>query len=208
MRATAVLVVPLAAALLLWIVAVATDTPGPATGDALSPAQQQGSGHDDDAVGRREADQRSGTRTDDDRADGPVVVDFDGVCEVEVAADAQVEDLRPWQFPECERAPVAVSGAASSWIVVLASLSGDDFSEADALRRLEQDPDGRHLLWSSHYPSLNPDLWVVAAGPFADEDVATRTAERIGGYPRELSDDPDARYCATSDGCAGERRRP
>ena len=71
--------------------------------------------------------------------------------------------------------------------------------------RERADGAGRDLLWSSHYPSLNPDLWVLFDGPFDDEDAATDAADAIGGgsYPRVLSDDDGDRYCIADDGCVG-----
>jgi hypothetical protein len=91
-------------------------------------------------------------------------------------------------------------------VVVVQSLSGDDFTEAEALERVDTIGDGQQLLWSSHYPSLNPDLWVVIEGPFDGEAAAAARADEVGGgaYPRELSDDEDDRYCVAADGCMGQ----
>ncbi len=84
----------------------------------------------------------------------------------------------------------------------MASLSGAEFTEDEALDRLDT---GQLLLWSSEYPSLNPGLWVIVEGPFETEAEAGRAARRIGNgaYPRALTDDTDDRYCALARGCAG-----
>jgi hypothetical protein len=148
------------------------------------------------------------TSSPEDDGDGPrTSVDLGGGCVVEVADGTPVDELRPWQFEECDRAPVVLSASEERWVAVIESLSDADFSEEEALARFEGEED-RLLLWSSHYPSLNPGLWVIVAGPFDDQEAATEAARRIGGgaYPRALTDDDGDRYCVAADGCVGETR--
>jgi UDP-N-acetylmuramoyl-L-alanyl-D-glutamate--2,6-diaminopimelate ligase len=131
------------------------------------------------------------------------------VCSVEVSAaevEASETPLRPWQFDECERAPVDLDGGVERWIVVIASVDGD-LSEDQALQRAEDRGDYR-LLWSSHYPSLNPGWWVVFDGPFSSEDDAAQAADSAGGgaYLRVLTDEDGAGIsgrAAPSDGAGG-----
>lgn len=138
----------------------------------------------------------------------PVTVEFDGQCTVEVPGTLEQDELRPWDFKECEFAPVVVEPDEKRWIVVLASLASSDFTAADARQRASQHRSA-DVLWSSHYPSLNPDLWVVFRGPLPSEGSAADAANSTGGgaYERELSDDPGDRYCLATDGCRGERRQ-
>lgn len=138
-------------------------------------------------------------------------VSFDGVCDVWLTRDELATQLvRPWQFPgECPSAPVSLEGVSERWIVVVASLNGNDFRFDEALARATESGLHGQVLWSSHYSSLNPDLWVVYDGPFPDRGSAATAAQRRGGssYPRVLSDDTGDRYCAdVVDNCAGERR--
>lgn len=140
-----------------------------------------------------------------------VRVDFDGVCFVDMLEEEiYAGDPRPWQFPQfCPSAPVDLTGVSERWIIVVASLNGDDFDYLGALERANREGLPGRVLWSTHYPSLNPHLWVVYDGPFADESGAASAARARGdaSYPRVLSDDSADRYCVAADGCLGERDR-
>ncbi len=129
-------------------------------------------------------------------ADGTQLVDLDGVCEVELAADELRPDPRPWNLDPCTAAPIDLDDGAV-WIIVLASLSGDEQDEAGARETAEDRGFGDRLLWSDHYPSLNPGWWVAFDGPFTTEDEAVQAADERGGgaYPRRLEDDTSPRYC-------------
>jgi hypothetical protein len=138
-------------------------------------------------------------------------IDFDGVCTVTVggsegsaeeaeegaAGDEVADEPRPWHFDECTSAPVELADSGDQrWIVVLASLPRNEYDEGSARERADELGFEQQVLYSSHYPSLNPDLWVVYDGPFADEDEArTAAAEHGGGaYPRVLADEGGDRY--------------
>jgi hypothetical protein len=223
-RAAAVVVGLLLLSLSAWFVlGLVTTDPQPRAPDVLggpAPAEPPPRSGGESAAGGQsedEADDPDQAPTDgaDDATDDaegpdeggtePVTIDFDGVCRVEVEPAEQTSDPRPWDFEACERAPISLQGAETRWIVVLDSLAGEDFTEAEALGRTRGD---QRLLWSTHYPSLNPDLWVVVEGPYDDRPAAIEAAERLGGgaYPRELSDDEGDRYCVAADGCIGETR--
>lgn len=182
------------------------DTGSPSSGPSDAPeSDDHGAADDDGAVSDGDGTDRDGS---DDGGDGTTErIDFDGVCVVEVEGDLAPEERRPWRFDACERAPITLEGTQERWVAIVASLSGDDFTEAEALQRIDGD-DERLLLWSSHYPSLNPGLWVIVEGPFEDRAAATNAAQRLGGgaYPRALTDDDDDRYCVAADGCVGETR--
>ncbi len=137
---------------------------------------------------------------------GTVQLDFDGVCTVEVEAE-DVDDPRPWHFDECTSAPIELTAGDERWVVVIASLSDEGYDEVAARERAAEEGFEDNLLWSSHYPSLNPGLWVVFDGPFGDQQEARSAAAEIGGgsYPRVLSDDDDDRYCVAADGCVGDQ---
>lgn len=145
---------------------------------------------------------------DGDWADGErITVDFDDVCRVEVDRDrAEAGNLRPWDAG-CASAPIQLERGESRWIVVVSSLNGVDFDQAAAIERSQDRGLSSEVLWSSHYPSLNPGLWVVFDGPFIDEQAANATAAARddGSYARVVSDDNDDRYCNAADGCRGER---
>ena len=221
-RAAIIVVALLLASLGLWGVALLTTgspdlerdlpvdiDPGatptePGAGDAGAAAPEEEPG------GQARADDGAsddGAAADDDDEGSKATVDLGGGCVVEVPDDTAVDQLRPWEFAECDRAPIALAGSEERWVAVIESLSGEDFSEEEALERLGTDED-RLLLWSSYYPSLNPGLWVIVEGPFEDQESATEAARRIGGgtYPRALTDDDDDRYCVAADGCVGETR--
>jgi len=223
-RAAAIVIALLVGSLGLWVVALLTtgspdverdvlvDTdavePGsdPDAGEAGSAAPEEETG-DEDRVDDGAGAGDDGAGAGDDGEGSGITVDLGGGCVVEAPDDAAVDQLRPWEFEECDRAPIVLSGSEERWVAVIESLSGEDFDEAEALERLDPDND-RLLLWSSHYPSLNPGLWVVVEGPFEDQRSATDAARRIGGgaYPRALTDDDGDRYCVAADGCVGETR--
>jgi hypothetical protein len=125
---------------------------------------------------------------EDGEPEGTVVLDLDGRCEVEVDA-ADEDDPRvhqPWRHPECVLAPLDPTHPDERWIVILSSFSGEQAARAEAeARAAGSEP---KLLWSSHYPSLRPDLWVVYEGPFRDRATAIATADELGpgAYPRYL----------------------
>ena len=183
----------------------------PGDGDADGTADGSGDGGEDGTADGSGSDDGDGDRDDeaasDDDEGSRTTVDLGGGCVVEVADDAPVDRRRPWEFEECDRAPIVLSGSEARWVAVVESLSGQDFSEEEALERLDTGED-RLLLWSSHYPSLNPGLWVIVEGPFDDQGSATDAARRIGGgaYPRALTEDDGDRYCVAADGCVGETR--
>ena len=225
LRAGAILGVLVLLSVGLWVLAVLTTgsdapdrdvvaglDPDPGTTDDGPPSPDPGDAPDPDtedegAAGEPDGDaddaENDGSAGDEDTTTARI--DFDGVCVVEVEDDVSAEELRPWRFEECERAPIALEGTRPRWVAIVASLSGDDFTEAEALERVEGDED-RLVLWSSHYPSLNPGLWVIVEGPFEGREAATSAAERLGGgaYPRALTDDEGDRYCVAADGCVGE----
>ena len=232
-RAAAILTGLVLGALVIWVVAMVTtgsqtvapdlfgsaapEATPPASGEAGAAGQADGSsgagasgeagadGPGEDGEGAASSDEPDGEEeADPSDEDGRArTIDFDGRCTVELTADEQVEQPRPWQFAACERAPIDLEGGRTAWVAIVGSLSGAEFTEAAALDRLDA---GQVLLWSSHYPSLNPGLWVIVEGPFDAKDDASRAARRVGNgaYPRALTDDADDRYCALANGCGGE----
>ena len=157
-------------------------------------------------VARQRADSSTGSGHSGEITEPP-----DDSLAVAPSLDTEVDDRWPWE-QGAEGAPIAVHDEAR-WIVVAASLNAQDFTIADAeLRAAEWAQATRQtplVLLSDHYPSLNPNLWVVAFGPYEDEETATRTCtDEIGGgcYARVLSVQSGDRYCIASDGCEGERR--
>jgi hypothetical protein len=185
--------------------------PAPSAPPPRSGASSAGDGADDQQDAEPAPDDEPPDESSDESSDEPdepterVTIDFDGVCTVELDPDEQTSRPRPWQFEECARAPFRLQGAQTRWIVVLDSLAGSDFTESEALTRTSG---SQQLLWSTHYPSLNPGLWVVVDGPYDDREAAIEAADRLGGgaYARELSDDDRDRYCVAADGCVGEQR--
>lgn len=206
----ALLLVPL----LIWVVAMTGQggdgTLDVAVDDEGAGAQADGAEDGEEATdgdgepteeGTASADTEASDETADDTVEaGERVVDFDGKCEVELDPEQASGDavLRPWQFEECRRAPIDLSSGEERWIVVIASIDGES-TEQQALDRA----DGYGLLWSSHYPSLNPGWWVIFDGPFSSEEDAVDAAEAAegGAYPRVLTDDEGDRYCIAEDGC-------
>jgi hypothetical protein len=174
------------------------DTAGEGDGDA-----GEGDGDADDS-GSEGADGEETTDEDDpaDAGDGGVI-DLDGQCEVDLDEVPDADgDLRAWDVPACTYAPVDL-GSGSRWIVVIASLDGTANDGPAAETRADGFSGAEGVLWSSHYPSLNPGWWVVYDGPFDGQDAATEAAEARGGgaYPRLLSDDTGDRYCIAAGGC-------
>ena len=158
-----------------------------------SSGEDAGNGASSDAQGADDATSGTGER---------IEVSVDGRCTAEVDSVEEAASIKAWELDGCASAPVALDDADERWIAVVASFSaGMDESEA----RERADNMGFDLLWSSHYPSLNPQLWVVFDGPFDDEAAATQAADRIGdgAYPRVMSDNDDDRYCIADDGCIG-----
>lgn len=152
------------------------------------------------------------TEPDDDLLE----IELDGRCEVTVPASDRPRsqggdgpELRAWRFPSCSFAPVDLDAddEGRRWMVVVASLNGMEHDAQDARDRAAAVGLPGQVLWSTHYPSLNPDLWVVFDGPFPDETAARAAADRRGGgaYERVLSAEDDDRFCLAADGCVGER---
>lgn len=198
---------------------------GEGSSDDSDEADPEASAEDDDldagdgsAAGDPDDPQGDADDAEPDAGDREAIeVDFDGVCVVTLDPDSSdgatgtddADDpgaLRPWHFRECERAPVALDDG-DRWIVVVASFGTEGMTEDEAVTRSEGS--GHGLLWSSHYPSLNPGLWVLYDGPYDDERDASEAARQLGGgsYPRVLSDDEGDRYCVAADGCVGDTPR-
>ena len=174
-------------------------------GDDVATADP-GSPEEGDVEAEQPVDEESSDNSSD-RDDEDLLVDFDGVCEALVPLDElERGTVRAWDVG-CTTAPVALSQDESRWVVVVASLNGDDFTKDAALDRANTLGLPGNVLWSSHYPSLNPDLWVVFDGPFPTQGAASDAAVNRddASYPRVLSDDDGDRYCIAADGCRGER---
>jgi hypothetical protein len=125
---------------------------------------------------------------------GTVLVDLDGRCEVEIDA-AERDDPRmqqAWRHPECVLAPLDPTRPDERWIVIVSSFTGEQAARQEAAARDGSSGQEPNLLWSSHYPSLRPDLWVVFEGPFRDRATAAATAEELGSgaYLRRLAAHP------------------
>jgi hypothetical protein len=192
----------------------------PADGDAEQDGDAEPDGAQDDEAEGGEADSADadgdGAAEDVDVGDEPSdeagddaderdaePIDLDGACTVDPDDVPDTDgDLRAWDVPACRWAPVDL-GDGSRWIVVVASLDGTANEGEDAESRAARLGDDGGVLWSSHYPSLNPGWWVVFEGPFPDEDAANDAAAARGGgsYPRLLSDDRGDRYCIAAGGC-------
>lgn len=135
-------------------------------------------------------------------------VNLDGQCAVTIddRVLASGDPIHAWDFPECRWAHIALAPGEERWIVVYTSLNGEEFDADDALARAAENRVPGNVLWSSHYPSLNPGVWVIFEGPYTTEDDAKAATRRVGGraYPRVLSDDVGDRYCVGADNCVGE----
>lgn len=134
-------------------------------------------------------------------------VTLDEVCTITLSVEEAASAIGwPWEHEACEHAPIEVEEGEEAWIVVRASMAATDFGAQDAERRADDlDVDGG-VLWSTHYPSLNPDLWVVYEGPFSGPVAAREAAEAVEGeaYARALTIDEADRFCIAEDGCVGE----
>jgi hypothetical protein len=218
-RAAAILGGLLLGALALWIVVMATtgsqttredlfadadleaapSAEAPDAADGTAAAEQDGQTSDGGAGQPSEDDATSGDGEDDQDDTGQREDD----AESGTADDADdEEEADPADDDDPARA-IDLEASRTTWVAIVSSLSGDEFTEAAARDRLDA---GQVLLWSSDYPSLNPGLWVIVEGPFDTEDEARRAARRVGNgaYPRVLTDDADDRYCALANGCGGE----
>ena len=186
-----------------------SSTPAP---DDTPDDEQRGTGDEEDAASDADINDESGNNGAGTDGSSAETVTLDGECTIELDASERErsDEIRPWDFEECRWAPVTLDGGADSdaeWIVVHVSLNGDDFDAEDALDRADAEGLPGQVLWSTHYPSLNPDLWVVYDGPYLDEETAIDAAATAGSgaYPRQLSDNDGDRYCVAADGCVGER---
>jgi hypothetical protein len=145
---------------------------------------------DDDADDEESSRDAAAEDGDADESEGTVVLELDGACEVEVDADAEDDAAtrQAWRHPECVYAPLDPTQADERWIVVVYSFSERATAEREARSRAGGSDEPR-LLWSSHYPSLNPELWVVYEGPFEDRRAASEAADELGAgaYLRLLS---------------------
>lgn len=176
-----------------------------------------GSTEDDHGFGASDGDAEDGTAAGaDDDTSGSAdtqqeqrTVDLDGQCTVTVDADLVDggQPIRAWDHPECQWAPIGLGPGEQQWIVVVTSLNGEAHGAASALERADEYGFPGNVLWSSHYPSLNPGVWAIYDGPYRTEDDANAATRRVGGraYPRVLSEDPGDRYCIGADNCEGER---
>ena len=195
-----------------------TNTSAPPSGDsaaneATGPDDEGASieePNDEDAAPEPSSNDESSAGNGDAEASTTETITLDEQCTIDLdeAERERSDEIRPWNFEACRWAPVVIdSDSDTKWIVVHASLNGDDFDEGEALDRADQAGLTGQVLWSTHYPSLNPDLWVIYDGPFPDEEAATDAAARegSGAYPRRLSDNEGDRYCVAADGCVGER---
>jgi hypothetical protein len=183
------------------------------TGADREPDTSTGTAGSDDAEPDSDLDSEPdpdpGSEPESERADAELAtVTIDEVCTVEVpAAEGDSAPLRAWEYPDCAYAPVPVEERRERWIVVRASMGAGDFDARAAEERARELGVDGGVLWSSHYPSLNPDLWVVYEGPFPDAEAARQAAESVDGdaYARALTTDDDDRFCIAADGCVGER---
>jgi hypothetical protein len=166
------------------------DAPAATAGDEEPSRDHPGADRDE-----AEGDARTDAATEErDEPEGTVVLELDGRCEVEVAA-AEEDDPRvhqAWRHPECDLAPLDPTHPDERWIVIVASFSGEQAARDQAAARAARGGHEPKLLWSSHYPSLRPDLWVVYEGPFRDRATATSTADELGpgAYLRQLRPQP------------------
>lgn len=150
---------------------------------------------DAEAEAEGEGDPKTGASSEPDTEPEPDTgverVTIDGVCTVELdASERDGAPLRAWEYADCAHAPVALDDAGEPWIVVRASMASGDFDAAGAQERARELGVDGGVLWSSHYPSLNPNFWVAYDGPFPDAEAARNAAESVGGdaYARALTD--------------------
>jgi hypothetical protein len=201
----------------LWAVAILTSGDERQLEIAAEPPSAPEPAEESDDQDVSSAAGRDDTEPDSDPDTEPVsepadaelaTVTIDEVCTVEVpVAERDAAPLRAWEYPDCAYAPVPVEERRERWIVVRASMGAGDFDARAAEERAQDLGVDGGVLWSSHYPSLNPDLWVVYEGPFPDAEAARQAAESVDGeaYARALTTDDDDRFCIATDGCVGER---
>ncbi len=119
----------------------------------------------------------------------------------------------PWNIVGCESAPF--NAAVSHWVVVLESVNAEERSwqNTRSMRDVwvSRFSDARRddqiaILWTDFYESLNPGLFAIVSGPYRSESAAKQAASAIGfgAYSREVSGDPEARYCLV-EVCDGKR---
>jgi hypothetical protein len=190
-----------------------SDSPDTSADDSTDDDREPGG--DDEEAGAEGSDDPlgdlDGTDGTDEAAgdDAATPVTIDEICTVEVSETERRDgsDLRAWEYPDCAYAPVPIEERRERWIVVRASMGANDFDAGEAEQRATDLGVDGGVLWSSHYPSLNPDLWVVYEGPFADRSAARDAADAVSGeaYARALTVDEDDRFCIAADGCVGER---
>jgi hypothetical protein len=135
-----------------------------------------------------------------------VTIDEQCIATVDESVLSSGNAIRAWDYQECRWAPIPLGPGQEQWVVVYTSLNGNDFDATDALERASDSGVPGNVMWSSHYPSLNPGVWVIYEGPFATENEAKAATRRVGGraYPRVLTDDIGDRYCVGFDNCVGE----
>jgi hypothetical protein len=171
--------------------ALADEDPPAATAGDDEPSRDHPGADREEAEGDGRTDAAA---EEPDGPEGTVVLELDGRCEVEVDA-AEEDDPRvhqAWRHPECDLAPLDPTHPDERWIVIVASFSGEQAARDQAAARAARGGHEPKLLWSSHYPSLRPDLWVVYEGPFRDRATATSTADELGpgAYLRQLRPQP------------------
>jgi hypothetical protein len=191
----------------LWAVAILTSDDRLGIAAAPSPAAEPPPEDDGGDPAGRSDEPEPGSEDGDPVDDELTPVTIDGVCTVELPSIERDAPRSAWEYPDCTYAPVAVQDRRERWIVVRASMGSADFDADEAEQRAgELGVDGG-VLWSSHYPSLNPDLWVVFDGPFPDAAAARGAADLVDGeaYARALTTDENDRFCIAADGCVGER---
>lgn len=203
--ATAVVAGLAAASLLLWgglavVASDPSDRPGRADRDTVAGGADDGASTDtsdtddadtapdgdaDGADDGTDADER-GEGADDDAEDADA---DDEDADAEDADDEDDEDT-PGPSPD-DHEPLDPSRGDERFIVVVASYASGPSAQRDAEAWAEREGHEPQLLWSSHYPALQPDLWVVFEGPYPDRDAARAAADRLGGgaYLRDLAAD-------------------
>jgi hypothetical protein len=155
--------------------------PAPGAGDGEPSAEGTADEEPDEGADDEEAGDEATLDGGDEDGDGgeTQVVDLDGQCRVEVdTSDPRAP--RAWEHPECEHAPLDPTRHDERWIVVVASYSSADSAQREAREWADRAGHDPQVLWSSHYPSLNPDLWVVYEGPYAHRHAATVAASELG----------------------------
>lgn len=181
----------------LWFVAILTSSDrdqleiaeGP-TADAERPVAEEPDREAPDPTTAERFDLEPDTDPEPDTDVEAVTID--GVCTVELdAAERDATPLRAWEYADCAHAPVPLDDGGERWIVIRASMPSGDVDAAAAQERARDLGVDGGVLWSSHYPSLNPDFWVAYDGPFPDAEGARSAAEAVDGeaYARALTTD-------------------